>query len=80
MPAGWRASKLVKISNVDWHLFGELIEVATGKVLTEQDLELNGQAAEMVPTGGASMGRRFASAAGLALPDYPDAPAAAAGP
>lgn len=70
LDARWVAgSKLVKISNADWHLFGELIEVATGKLLTDQELSLNGQAADMVPTGSASMGRRFASAAGLVLPD-----------
>jgi uncharacterized protein YjbI with pentapeptide repeats len=82
LDARWVAgSKLVKISNADWHLFGELIEVATGKLLTEQELSLNGQAAEMVPTGSASMGRRFASAAGLALPDTTTpAPAALGAP
>jgi len=73
--ARWVAgSRLVKLSNLVWHLFGELVEVTGGKVLTNQELELKGQATEMVPTGGASLGRRFAAAAGLTAPE-PTTPA-----
>jgi uncharacterized protein YjbI with pentapeptide repeats len=70
LDARWIAgTKLVKISNLIWHFYGELVEVATGKVLKDEDLELKGQSSEMAPVGGEAMGRRLAAAAGLALPD-----------
>ena len=62
-------TKLVKISNLVWQLYGELVEVATGKVLKDEDLELKGKTSDMAPMGGAVMGRRMAAAAGLVLPD-----------
>ncbi|MFI5209576.1 MAG: pentapeptide repeat-containing protein [Gemmatimonadales bacterium] len=80
LDARWIAgTKLVKISNVAWQFYGELVEVATGKVLKDEDLELKGQASEMAPMGGTVMGQRLATAAGLVLPDSTLAAPAAAG-
>ncbi len=80
LDARWIAgTKLVKISNLVWQFYGELVEVATGKVLKDEDLELKGQTSEMAPVGGAVMGRRIAAAAGLVLPDSTHAVPAAAG-
>ena len=72
-------TKLVKISNLVWQLYGELVEVATGKVLKDEDLELKGKTSDMAPMGGAVMGRRMATAAGLVLPDSTTGALAAAG-
>jgi len=80
LDARWIAgTKLVKISNLIWQFYGELIEVASGKVLKDEDLELKGQSSDMAPMGGAVMGRRIAMAAGLVLPDSTAGAVAAAG-
>ena len=73
-------TKLVKISNLVWQLYGELVDVATTRVLKDEDLELKGQTSDMAPIGGAVMARRMATAAGLALPDSAPVAAAAAVP
>jgi len=79
LEARWvAATRLVKISTVAWHFYGELVEVTTGKVLKDEDLELKGRPDDMASVGGRSMARRLAAAAGLAPPD-PATPLAAAG-
>jgi uncharacterized protein YjbI with pentapeptide repeats len=63
--AQWVATgRLSKTSNLIWYLFGNLVEVGSGKLLTDQELELKGRSREIVPQGAAILSRRLAQAAG----------------
>jgi uncharacterized protein YjbI with pentapeptide repeats len=69
-------SKVSKTSNLIWYISGQLIDVMSGRLLADQELELKGNSREMVPQGAASLSRRLAGAAG-ATPLPPLAPDAA---
>jgi len=71
-------SKLSKTSNLIWYISGQLIDVMSGKLLTDQELELKGISRDMVPRGAVSLSRRLAGAAG-ATPLPPLAAPEAAG-
>jgi uncharacterized protein YjbI with pentapeptide repeats len=58
-------TRLSKTSNLIWYLFGQLYDVETGKLVTNQELELKGVASEMAPLGGRSLARRVAHALGV---------------
>jgi uncharacterized protein YjbI with pentapeptide repeats len=57
-------SKLSKTSNLIWYMFGQLMDVPTGRILTDQELELKGISREIAPQGAQSLSRRIAKAAG----------------
>ncbi len=63
--------RLSKLSNLIWYLFGQVTEVSTGKLLSDQELELKGISRDIVPKGAQSLSRRVAQAAGF-LPLPPD--------
>jgi hypothetical protein len=51
-----------KISNPIWYLSGRLIDVASGRVILDDALELKGPPDEMVPRGAVSLARRVQKA------------------
>ncbi|MEP6572080.1 MAG: pentapeptide repeat-containing protein [Gemmatimonadota bacterium] len=58
-------SKMSKASDLIWSMFGQLIEVSTGRILTDQEVELKGVSKVIAPQGAESLARRIAKAAGL---------------
>jgi hypothetical protein len=53
-----------KISNLIWYLSGQVIDVATGKLLLDDGFELKGPRDEMIPRGATSLARRVERAMG----------------
>jgi hypothetical protein len=53
-----------KISNPIWYLSGQLIDVASGRLILDDALELKGPRDEMVPHGATSLARRVRKAVG----------------
>jgi hypothetical protein len=48
-----------KISNLIWYLSGQVIDVASGKIILDDGFELKGPRDEMVPRGAVSLARRI---------------------
>jgi hypothetical protein len=62
--ARWVAvGRLRKVSNLIWYLSGQLVEVESGRVALNDELELKGPRDEMLPRGAASLARRMARTA-----------------
>jgi hypothetical protein len=53
-----------KISNLIWYLSGQVIDVATGKLILDDGFELKGPRDEMIPRGATSLARRVERAMG----------------
>jgi hypothetical protein len=51
-------AKVSKTSNLIWYFSGQVIEVATGKILMDDEFEMKGIRDEMIPQGARSLGRR----------------------
>ena len=51
-------AKVSKTSNLIWYFSGQLIDVATGKLLMDDEFELKGIRDDMVPRGATSLARR----------------------
>ena len=67
--------KVSKISNLIWYLSGQVIDVATGKIILDDGFELKGPRDEMVPRGAVSLARRIERATnGEASNSRPSAP------
>ncbi|HEX5832103.1 MAG TPA: DUF2380 domain-containing protein [Gemmatimonadaceae bacterium] len=60
--------KVSKISNLIWYLSGQLIDVASGKPVLSESLELKGAREDLIPRGAASFARRAARAAKEEMP------------
>jgi hypothetical protein len=60
------AAKLSKTSNLIWYLSGQLMDVQTGRLLLDDELELKGRRDEMARGGAHSLARRIVGAAGEA--------------
>ena len=66
--ARWVAKGQVnKTSNLIWVFTGQLIEVATGRVVLDDEYELKGQAATMVPAGAHVFAQRVERAVSQSL-------------
>jgi len=51
-------TKVSKTSNLIWYFTGQVIDVADGKILMDDEFELKGQRDEMVPLGARALARR----------------------
>jgi hypothetical protein len=51
-------AKVSKTSNLIWYFSGQVIDVATGKILMDDEFELKGIRDEMIPLGARSLARR----------------------
>lgn len=51
-------TKLTKVSSLIWFVNSRLLDTRTGRVLQVEDLELKGNAADMIPGGMAALARR----------------------
>ena len=67
-------SKVSKTSNLIWYFSGQVIEVATGKLLMDDEFELKGVRDEIVPLGARALARRVVRVTERAM-----APSGAAG-
>ena len=59
--------KVSKTSNLIWFLSGQLIDVASGRLVLDDEFELKGARDDMVPRGAASLARRIVRAAAREL-------------
>jgi hypothetical protein len=62
--ARWVAvGRIRKVSNLIWYLSGQLVDVESGQIALNDELELKGPRDEMLPRGAASLARRMARTA-----------------
>ena len=52
-------AKVSKLSNLIWYFSGQLIDVASGRILMDDEFELKGVRDDMVPRGATSLARRL---------------------
>ena len=72
-------AKVSKLSNLIWYFSGQLIDVASGRILMDDEFELKGVRDDMVPRGATSLARRLAKVAARQAAAAATAPAAPAG-
>ena len=72
-------AKVSKLSNLIWYFSGQLIDVASGRILMDDEFELKGVRDDMVPRGATSLARRLAKVAARQSAAAATAPAAPAG-
>jgi uncharacterized protein YjbI with pentapeptide repeats len=53
---------IIKVSNLIWYADAALVDVAAGRVLRSEELEIKGDIAQLLPKAMASMARRLAAA------------------
>ena len=56
-------AKVSKTSNLIWYFSGQLVDVASGKLLMDDEFELKGVRDDMVPRGASSLARRIVKVA-----------------
>jgi uncharacterized protein YjbI with pentapeptide repeats len=69
-------AKVSKLSNLIWYFSGQLVDVADGRILMDDEFELKGVRDDMVPRGATSLARRLVRVAEKQSPGgTPAAPA-----
>ena len=56
-------AKVSKLSNLIWYFSGQLIDVATGRILMDDEFELKGVRDDLVPKGATALARRIVKVA-----------------